>query len=188
MSHSEPFKNSEFRSECCCRLPCFFCFFLFFPGHFSSPQPPPHHQSCNSLTLLLCNCWRVENGLFPGTCDAEQGVCRLPMFSKLGACCGRGRPCRFQSFTKLGTCCGRGRRQLKECPGFARLICPKLGGRRYFRFWRLVLCTMHVLFLVGLFLSLAGRGVFSSALRQAASSLGVLGLPAPETFFVTHAF
>lgn len=163
--------------------PVFFFFLVTFP--LSNPHPiigPAIH-------LHFCNCGRVEKCLFRGICDAERGVCRLPSFSKLGACCRTGRPCRFQSFTKLGACCGRGRRQLKECPGFAWLICPRFGGRRYFRFWRLVLCTMHVLFLVGLFLSLTGSGVFSSALRRAASSLGVLGFPAPETFFfVTHAF
>lgn len=69
------------------------------------------------------------------------------------------------------------RRQLKACPSFARLICPNLGGRDILGFggsffwqsvssaWLVCSCLLH------------STGIFR--LWQAASYLGVLGLPTP---------
>lgn len=136
VSHSEPFRNSEFKSECHCCCVC-----VCFPGCFSSPPPPSHRNSCHSLTLLLCNSCRMENCLFLGTCNAERGVCRLPAFTKQG---------------------GYWEEAVEGMPKFCTPNLSKPWWQRYFRFWRLFLLTIRVLFLVGLLLSLAGHWGFSS--------------------------
>lgn len=148
----------------------FSCVCLFFLATFPLPNPHPIIFPAIQLHVSFATAEGWETAFPRETCDAEQGVCRFP------------------SFTKLGGCFGRGRRQLKECPSFAWVICPRLGGGRYFRFWRLFLCTIRVLlFLVGLFLSLAGNGVFSSV-----ASYFLLGCSrvsrSSKVFFFTNTF
>jgi hypothetical protein len=89
-----------------------------------------------------------------GTCNAEQNVCR------------------HLSPIQQGRCWGR--RWLKKCPHFACLISPKLGGRRYFGFLKVLSLVFCLCFMASLPLSLAGTLV--ALLLQATSCSGVNGV------------